>query len=435
MSLDLTIQNYNFTELHGLFKIEYPFVNTNENIQRMNNLLSSIKEQFSKDIYIFYFKAYFIIVTIYQLLDNKMICEKEIPLYMKKIVKIKSFEQYDCETVIEILYVKPLLKKNDESRILPIHNANNNTNAIMDSFPNSVAPGNLNSIKRITQFQNLNLNTCFRTNYFNSSSCNFQYAIPNEIKNVVSMRLASIEIPNAWYLFSYGKRNNLFTIDVTIDNRITSYSIVIPDGNYDSESLPHFLNTTYFCESGLETNLRYIRFSIDSRNFKSRFEILEDRPPDFHYSLRFTEDMNQNIMSCFGWIIGFRLPKYTNIDDNIQSEGLFDGAGDKYIYMCLTDYQYNINSVNMIGFDKSIMDEDVLAKIPMVNGKLSLIIDDNHNPLTKTRRYNGPVNINKMQVKILDKFGEIIDLNNMDFSFTLELEILYESFNFRDVTA
>ena len=26
----------------------------------------------------------------------------------------------------------------------------------------------------------------------------------------------------------------------------------------------------------------------------------------------------------------------------------------------------------------------------------------------------------------MDKFGEVIDLNNMDFSFTLELEILYE---------
>jgi len=26
----------------------------------------------------------------------------------------------------------------------------------------------------------------------------------------------------------------------------------------------------------------------------------------------------------------------------------------------------------------------------------------------------------------LDKFGDIIDLNKMDFSFTLELEVLYE---------
>jgi hypothetical protein len=79
------------------------------------------------------------------------------------------------------------------------------------------------------------------------------------------------------------------------------------------------------------------------------------------------------------------------------------------------------------------MDEDILAKIPMMNGKLSLIIDDNINPLTKKRVYNGPVNIRKIHVKILDKFGTLIDLNNMDFSFTIEVEILYESFNFKDI--
>ena len=30
------------------------------------------------------------------------------------------------------------------------------------------------------------------------------------------------------------------------------------------------------------------------------------------------------------------------------------------------------------------------------------------------------------KISVLDKFGDIIDLNHMDFSFTLELEILYE---------
>lgn len=434
MSVDLSIHNYNFSELLSLFKLEDQFVNTNENIKRMKNLLSTIKEQFSNDIYIFYLKAYILITTIYQLLE-KNISESDIPFYMNKIKKIKAFEKYDCKSIIDIVYSEPKITSRRDPT--PILNTNNPTNIILDSFPNSVAPGNLNSIKRITQFQNLNLNTCFRTNYFNSSSCNFQYSIPNEIKNVVSMRLASIEIPNAWYLFSNSKQNNIFKIDITLNNQVTSYSIIIPDGNYDSESLQHFLNTTYFYESGLDTSLQYIRFSIDNRSFKSRFEIIQNQcnPQNLQFSLIFLEDINQNIMSRLGWTLGFRLPKYMNMDDTIQSEGLFDGAGDKYIYMCLTDYQYNNNSVNMIGFDKSMMDEDVLAKIPMVNGKLSLIIDDNNNPLTKTRRYNGPVNINKLQVRIMDKFGEIIDLNNMDFSFTLELEILYESFNFRHINA
>ena len=89
----------------------------------------------------------------------------------------------------------------------------------------------------------------------------------------------------------------------------------------------------------------------------------------------------------------------------------------------------------MVCFDKSILNEDVIAKIPMINGKFSLIVNDNNNSLAKIRRYNGPINLSRLQIKIIDKFGTVIDLNNMDYSLTLELELLYESFNFKNVTA
>jgi hypothetical protein len=82
------------------------------------------------------------------------------------------------------------------------------------------------------------------------------------------------------------------------------------------------------------------------------------------------------------------------------------------------------------------LNEDVIAKIPMCNnGKFSLIINENNQILTKLRKYNGPINLSRLQIKVLDKFGTLIDLNHMDFSFTLELEILYERFNFKNVTS
>ena len=62
-----------------------------------------------------------------------------------------------------------------------------------------------------------------------------------------------------------------------------------------------------------------------------------------------------------------------------------------------------------------------------------MIINDNTNVLAKIRRYNGPVNLSKLQIKVLDKFGNVIDLNQMDYSLTLEMEILYENFNFKNV--
>jgi hypothetical protein len=40
------------------------------------------------------------------------------------------------------------------------------------------------------------------------------------------------------------------------------------------------------------------------------------------------------------------------------------------------------------------------------------------------------VNISKLHIKLLDKFGNIINLNNMDIGLTIQLDILYESYNF-----
>ena len=309
----------------------------------------------------------------------------------------------------------------------------NKTNIVYSAFPNSVAPGDLNSIKRITQLINLNLNSCFRHNYYASNPCDFQYFIPTEIKNVLSIRLASIEIPNAWYLFSHLKKNNTFNIIIEYcDTKV--FQIVIPDGNYDSDSLQNYLNTTYFYEAEKDNLLKYIKFSIDPYSFKTTFELTLNHPMNFSYSLKFVDDINQNIMNTMGWTLGFRLGSYLDISGIITSEGLFDAGGDRYIYMAVTDYQYNNNISNIVGFDKSMLNEDIIAKIPIVNGKLSLLIDENNNPLAKSRKYNGPVNLSKLHIKVLDKFGKVIDFNNMDYSFTLELEVLYESFNFKNVT-
>ena len=78
----------------------------------------------------------------------------------------------------------------------------------------------------------------------------------------LSMRLASIEIPNAWYLFSHLKKNNTFNIVIEYCEKQKYTQIVIPDGNYDCDSLQNYLNTTYFYEAEKDNLLKYIKFSI-----------------------------------------------------------------------------------------------------------------------------------------------------------------------------
>jgi len=447
---DLDIYNYNYLDLLQLFKIKDDFNNLNKII--MNEKIKIIKEKLTPEYYFFYLKAYKIILYIYFLYENNVILNdnEQIELYVKKIKMIQSFDKLEILDILDKLNIH--IPKNNEiidlnsvenigKQILYNDNAppqiqeQKYTNKVGSIFSNAVAPGSLNSIKRVTHLFNLNLNTCFRSNYYNSNPCNFQYIIPAEIKNIVSLRLASIEIPNSWYLFSTVKGNNVFEIEINNNGVITSYTITIPDGNYDNSTLPDYLNSTYFYNSGTTNDLIYIEYSIDDYSSKSKFQLTGIYPENFCFTINFNKNINHNMMNTFGWITGFRLSSYKTIVSDIISEGIFDGGGDRYIYFSIDDYQYNNNTLNMVCFDNSIMEKNIIAKIPMINGKLSLIIDDNTCPLTKTRKYNGPVNIRNLFIKILDQYGEIIDLNNMDYSFTLELELLYEGFNFKHINS
>jgi len=293
---------------------------------------------------------------------------------------------------------------------------------------NHIVKGNINALKRKTQLLNIHFNSCFREQYYNSKPTNYKYKLPNGgIQNIVSMKLSSIEIPNSWYLLSYLKNNNRFIVEITHCDKCSIHNIVVPDGNYDRESIIQYLNDKYFINSSDEL-LKNIEINIDHYTNKTYFKVQEFAPDDFIFSIHFVNKENDNMLETFGWILGFRLAKYLKIDDIIQSEGLFDGGGDRYVYLSINDYQSNYNETNVVCFDGMSITDSIIAKIPLLNGKLSLIINENdNNPLIKIRRYNGPINLNRIEIKLLDKFGNIIDLNNMDWSFSLEFEILYEN--------
>ena len=463
--LDLDITNYSYDDLLKIFKInDIESIESREKLSEIiDKKMKNVKTNYSNNIYIFFYKGKIILLSIYDLFKGDHIKDiNTVDIWLDRIKRFNNLENYnevglfteliESNSNFTDFYNNKIIKDNQSipnikpdintpyyelaGRANPSLNNKNNTNLIYNTATNEISPGELNSLKRITQLLNVNINSCFRDNYYKSNPCDFIYSFPNEIYNVISLRLVSIEIPNSWYLFSSKKRNNIFKIVI---NNKDCFELEIPDGNYNNDTLEEYLNTTYFYESELETPLKKIKFSINHKNLKSSFEVIQNHEEDnednnFRFALQFSQDINQNIMNTFGWIIGFRLGNYVDINEYIVSESLFDAGGDRYVYLCLNDYQYNNNTSNIVFFDKSSLNEDVIAKIPMVNGKLSLIINNNNNNLAKLRRYNGPINISKMQIKILDKFGNVIDLNNMDFSMTLELELLYENFNFKNVS-
>jgi hypothetical protein len=321
IDFDLNINNYNFAELLNLFKINDIGKDDKKYYKhKMDEKLIKIGESYPKEIYSFFKKTKMIILSVFNLLQNNVIKDNnELETYVNYIRNIKNLEVYvekDGEDALYDKIIKDTTNQNYQnqynvkiidsddnsiknsvfnlslntpynnihnSRIDPSLNNKNNTNIVVNTAVNELSPGDLNSVKRITQVSNLNLNSCFRSNYYQTNPCDFLYMLPSEIKNVTAMRLVSIEIPNSWYLISSLKKNNVFEIIFNIpqrsNNQNCGYIIEIPDGNYDSETLQDYLNSTYFYQSSSsseynKTYLKYIKFSINPYNFKSTFELI-----------------------------------------------------------------------------------------------------------------------------------------------------------------
>ncbi len=142
---------------------------------------------------------------------------------------------------------------------------------------------------------------------------------------------------------------------------------------------------------------------------------------------------NNGIVQNLGWILGFRLGEY-NGSQSYVSEGCYDAWGTKYIYIVVNDFNKNVNNFVVTAYNESIGKSNVLARISTdsatssdFNNGLSLTNDTvTQNNAIKKRFYFGPVDISRLQLQILDEFGRILDLNNMDYSMALNLVCLYD---------
>ena len=107
------------------------------------------------------------------------------------------------------------------------------------------------------------------------------------------------------------------------------------------------------------------------------------------------------------------------------SEGVPFMSGPRYGYISIDDHQTNSKSEFQVVYGDSVRDDNIIARInlaPRSIHTLSLRDAGMANLLNRTRTYQGPVNIQKLTIKLYDEYGRIIDLNNTDWSFTLEFE-------------
>jgi hypothetical protein len=331
----------------------------------------------------------------------------------------------------------------------------------------SAPPGNLNPINVRTFTQAMSIDSRFRPNYFGSKSTNYDMVLPVVQKNVVSMRVSSIELPTTYYAISKYNGNNVCLI-IDLNNQQHGWLITLPDGNYE-QSWAHNSHAFYI-ETGMNdaigkaapitiqangnvvprpggtllnatTDLTYV---LDHVSGKSSFIAPVGGSLNVHgFMAQFNVDSDGkpstsiNLQMLLGWQLGFRLAKYSAVPVAAAaattglSEGICLVCGPRYGFISIDDYQKNTGPSYVIAYANSIMQDNIITRINLAELQADVgVYQSSSDPglstqLNRTREYFGPVDIQRLHIAIYDEFGRIIDLNFMDWSLTLAFEILY----------
>jgi hypothetical protein len=248
------------------------------------------------------------------------------------------------------------------------------------------------------------------------------------INNIVQMQLSAIELPTTFYVVSKQYGNNFFSLSV---NGSTT-TVIIPTGNYDQTTIMVAINNQL---SLLGAPFNLVAFVLNLTNGTTGSgqvlvgEItagtVTSLEIDFQTDKNGIDDRGTPLPLKLGWLLGFRNGNYVN-NLNYVSEGILDISGPNYIYIVLDDYHNNVNNNFYSAFNSSILNKNILARISLQANPFNVLQQNNLNIVTTPREYFGPINLQIMNVQLLDEYGRILDLNNMDFSFCITLTTVYD---------
>ena len=304
------------------------------------------------------------------------------------------------------------------------------------------------------------MNSKFRDDYYGTLSTDYLTTLPTKLKEVVSMELTGFEFPNTYFQISKSLGNNYFWLgwQKTSALVLAWYYISIPDGTYKRETMQNMINTQIQKATG-KPSTECPQCSIDAQSLRTVFALpITVNNAAAFLQLAFnrtrgpaqtptgnktytTTDASQNniappeinlsnstIAQNFGWILGYRMAEY-KASTAYVSEGVYDSWGTKYLYVIVNDFQKNYTNLVEPIYNSSLGRDNILARISLAPLLTTISegtsLADQFNPGDFVRNYFGPVDIEKLRVTIVDEFGRVINLNNMDMSLALTFVCLY----------
>jgi hypothetical protein len=113
--------------------------------------------------------------------------------------------------------------------------------------------------------------------------------------------------------------------------------------------------------------------------------------------------------------LGYRNGLYVNNSSYI-SEGTVNLNGPIYYYLCVDDFNNANDTIYSILTD-SILSKNILSRSAIQSSSGIGFSNISYNSTPRT--YPGPVDIQRLHIRLIDAYGRNLNIMNMDFSFVL----------------
>lgn len=289
----------------------------------------------------------------------------------------------------------------------------------------------------------------------------FTFMLSKNWKNITSVKMTSMEFKNTFYTFSAARGNTSFNIQLTIGGiQQPLRTITIPDGNYiyflnQTTGTPYLpltpantvLDTTTFVGAiqnqiniiGNELNTNQFQIEYNSYTHTIFFKMKDSI--NSWFNITFPTSITNANGNGIGYNLGFTKKSYISTLNNPPSQyataghplnGIIsqvvvadtapDNIQDYYVYLQINDW-------NLVEHQESGQTHyNVFSKIQLNGPKNSVIYDNNYtNSSTKEYFFEQPTNIQRLDISMLDAFGNVLDLRGAAFSMTLELRQVNDS--------
>lgn len=256
----------------------------------------------------------------------------------------------------------------------------------------------------------VNVDTRFRENaaVTNAGFCTIR--LPRTYKNITSMRLSSIELPNTWYDFTATLQNTNFTA--------SGAACTISDGNYTSTTLAAAIVSAAASTVSLGVGFN----AVTGKTTLSAATV---------FSLNFTPTVTSGTCCVtreasirpfdtgLGSFLGFTSNAYSNLS-SYTSESLPNLGGNTYVFLNLENYE----GIDHVSFNGTAA--PAFAKIIVNVSKNSVIYADGRTTIANKVVFPEPENISVIKLKLTDCYGRPLTLYG-NFSFTLEMQEVVSS--------